>query len=88
MKYYTIVLLNLASILEAIIIKVGIDQGIILYYGTGQCSRLHEIIALVAVKNILLLGGYQIYFWVQRNHNPKRRILLPTSAWDLSLIHI
>ncbi|MEL6152438.1 MAG: hypothetical protein AAFQ78_00215 [Bacteroidota bacterium] len=81
MTYRIILLLNLASLLEAFIIKVLIDNEIIICNLWGIDS-IYDVVALVAVKNILTLGGYQIYFWPQRNYDPKRRILLRPTALD------
>lgn len=81
MTYRIILLLNLASLVEAFVLKVLIDQEIIVC-NLWNVDSLYDVIALVAVKNILILGGYQIYFWPQRNYDPQRRILLRPTAFD------
>eukprot|EP01132_Coremiostelium_polycephalum_P000199 gene199-263_t len=43
-------------------------------------STLYHILALIAVKNMLVLGGYQMYFWPQNNHKvAKKKYLNPTN---------
>ena len=84
MKYRTILLLNVVSLLEAIVISFLIDKGLLICNHIGLDS-IYDVIALVAVKNILTLGGYQIYFWPQRNYDPKKRILLQPTVLDRSI---
>jgi len=84
MKYRTILLLNIVSLLEAIVISFLIDKGLLVCNHIGLDS-IYDVIALVAVKNILTLGGYQIYFWPQRNYDPKKRILLQPTVLDRSI---
>lgn len=43
---------------------------------------IYDVVALVAVKNILTLGVYQMYFWLQRNYDPSKRIILQSTALD------
>ena len=81
MKYHTILLLNLASLLEAAMIKFLIDRELLICNLVGLEST-YDVIALVAVKNILTLGGYQIYFWPQRNHDSQKKIVLQPTAID------
>lgn len=81
MKYRTILLLNFVSLLEALLIFFLIDRDVVVCNLAGL-NNLYDVIALVAVKNILTLGGYQMYFWPQRNHDPSRRILLRPTAID------
>lgn len=81
MKYSTILLLNVVSLLEALVIKLLIDQGIIVCNLTGLNS-IYDVIALVAVKNILTLGSYQMYFWAQRNYDPSKRIVVKPTVID------
>jgi len=84
MKYRTILLLNVVSLLEAMVIKFLIDKGFLVCNLRGLDS-IYDVIALVAVKNILTLGSYQVYFWSQRNYDPKRKILLQPTAIDRSI---
>lgn len=57
-------------------------EGGVLICNLRGVNGLLDMIALVAVKNILTLGGYQMYFWSQRNYDPKKRILLRPTALD------
>mmetsp|Transcript_10491 Transcript_10491/g.24309 ORF Transcript_10491/g.24309 Transcript_10491/m.24309 type:complete len:237 (+) Transcript_10491:2085-2795(+) len=84
MNYRTILLLNAASLLEALVIKFLIDWGFLVCNLVGL-DNIYDVIALVAVKNILTLGAYQIYFWPQRNHDPKKKILLRPTTIDRSI---
>jgi hypothetical protein len=84
MKYRTILLLNLISLLEAVVIKLLIDRGLLICNLVGVNS-IRDVVALVAVKNILTLGGYQIYFWPQKNHDSKKKIILQPTAIDRSI---
>ena len=52
MKYHTILLLNIASLLEAVVIKFLIDRGFLVCHLIG-INSIYDVIALVAVKNIL-----------------------------------
>jgi len=81
MNYKTILLLNLAALAEALILKVLLDHGLVTCNMAGL-NRLYDVVALVAVKNMLVLAGYQMYFWPQNNHNPKKRIYLKITALD------
>ena len=81
-SYRTILLLNIVSVLEALGIKLCIDHHIIVCNVVGGLTSNCAVIAFVAVKNLLTLGGYQLYFWVQRHHDPSRRIMLHSTAFD------
>ena len=81
MKYRTILLLNAVSLLEALVIKLLIDQKMIVCNLMGM-DGIYDVVALVAVKNILTLGVYQMYFWPQRNYDPSKRIILQPTALD------
>lgn len=81
MKYSTILILNLASLIEALIIKILLDREILVCNITGINST-YDVIALIATKNILILGSYQIYFWSQHNHNSRRKVVLQPTALD------
>jgi len=81
MRYHTILLLNVVSLLEALLIKFLIDQKIIVCNLIGLNS-VYDVIALIAVKNILTLGAYQMYFWPQRNYKINRKILLQPTVFD------
>ena len=59
MKYRTILLLNAVSLLEALVIKLLIDQKMIVCNLMGM-DGIYDVVALVAVKNILTLGVYQM----------------------------
>lgn len=59
MKYRTILLLNAVSLLEALVIKLLIDQKMIVCNLVGM-DGIYDVVALVAVKNILTLGVYQM----------------------------
>jgi hypothetical protein len=71
MKYRTILLLNVLSLAEACLIKFLIGKGILVCNLSGM-DTLYGVVGLVAVKNILTLGGYQMYFWPQRNYGPEK----------------
>lgn len=81
MKLRTILLLNGASILEAGVIKFLIDQKVIVCNLKGIDS-FYDVVALIAVKNILILGMYQMYFWAQKNYDSNKKILLQPTAVD------
>jgi len=81
MKYRTILLLNFAALLEAFVIKFLIDQNIVVCNLPGL-HGIRDVIGLVAVKNILTLGGYQMYFWSQNNHGTKKITTLRPTALD------
>lgn len=81
MKYRTILLLNLASLVEAFTLKVLLDSGLVVCNMTGLDS-IYDVIALVAVKNMLVLAGYQVYFWPQGNPDTNKRIYLRPTALD------
>ena len=78
MNYKTILWLHLATVIEGFIIKVLIDHNLVVC-NIEEMHSLYGIITILAIKNILVLGGYQMYFWPQRNHNINRkRYLNPT----------
>ena len=81
MKYRTILLLNVVSLAEAFLIKFLIDQELLVCNLAGM-DTLYGVVGLVAVKNILTLGGYQMYFWPQRNYNPEKKRVLQPNAID------
>jgi membrane-associated phospholipid phosphatase len=81
MSYRTILLLNLASFIEACILKLLIDSGLIVC-NMPTLTSLYHVLALVAVKNMLVIGGYQMYFWPQNNHNPSKKIYLKPTSLD------
>lgn len=81
MKYKTILLLNLASLMEAFILKMLLDTELVVCNMTGL-NRIYDVIALVAAKNMLVLAGYQMYFWPQHNHEPTKKIYLQPTALD------
>lgn len=81
MNYRTILLLNLASFVEAFILKLLIDNGLVVCNMINLHS-LYNVLALVAVKNMLVIGGYQMYFWPQNNHDPSKKIYLKPTALD------
>jgi hypothetical protein len=81
MKYRTILLLNIISLIEAVLIKLAIDHDLIVC-NIQSSTSLYGIISFVAVKNILVLGGYQMYFWPQRNIKHQRRRYLPATLLD------
>lgn len=81
MKYKTILLLNIASVIEAVMIKLAISHNLIICNIEGSTS-LYGIMAIVAVKNIMVLGGYQMYFWPQRNIRHEKRRYLPVTFLD------
>ena len=81
MKYRTILFLNLASLFEAFMVKFLLNEKILVCNLTCLDS-FYEIIALVSVKNILILGAYQMYFWPQKNYEPSKRISLQPTAID------
>lgn len=78
MNYRTILWLNVASLIEALVIKLLIDYNLVICNMEGL-DGLYSIIAMVTVKNMLVLAGYQMYFWPQKNHNlNKKKYLRPT----------
>src|SRR3989338_2618407 len=81
MKYKTILWLNFASLIEAFVFKVLIDYKIVIC-NFGGLHNLYDIIAMVAVKNMLVLGGYQMYFWSQKNHKIDKKKYLSPTAFD------
>ncbi|ACE06096.1 hypothetical protein Aasi_0709 [Candidatus Amoebophilus asiaticus 5a2] len=81
MKYKTILWLNFASLIEAFIIKVLIDYKIVVC-NFGGLHNLYDMIAMVSVKNMLVLGGYQMYFWPQKNHKLHKKIYLVPTLLD------
>lgn len=81
MKYRTILLLNLASLIEAFILKVLLDSRLVICNIAGLDS-IYDVIALVAVKNMLVLAGYQMYFWPQGSHDTNKKIYLRPTALD------
>jgi hypothetical protein len=81
MNYRTILLLNLASFVEACILKLLINSGLVVCNVVGLDS-LYQVLAMVAVKNMLVIAGYQMYFWPQNNHNPSKKIYLKPTALD------
>lgn len=81
MDYRTILLLNLASLGEAFILNILLARGLVVCNMAGLNS-IYDVIALVAVKNMLVLAGYQMYFWPQRNHDSGKKIYLKPTALD------
>ncbi len=81
MKLQIILLLNAVSVLEAWIVNFLIGQGLIVCNLVGIGS-FYDVIALIAVKNLLILGMYQMYFWSQRNYDPGKKVSLRPSAVD------
>ncbi len=79
MNYRTILWLNIASLVESVIFKLLIDYKLVVCNMEGL-DGIYSIIAMVTVKNMLVLGGYQMYFWPQKNHHVhKKKYLTPTS---------
>jgi len=81
MKYKNIILLNWISIIESFFIKIFIDNGLILC-NIKNINNIYDIISIIAIKNIITLGGYQIYFWSQRNFKEKNKINLKPTKID------
>ncbi|MEO1219280.1 MAG: hypothetical protein AAFV97_02165 [Bacteroidota bacterium] len=79
MRYRTILLLHGASLVEVGILKLCLDRAWLVCNMVGIDSTYH-LAALVATKNMLILAGYQMYFWSQKNPGlgPKR-CLQPTA---------
>ncbi|OJW68812.1 MAG: hypothetical protein BGO68_04525 [Candidatus Amoebophilus sp. 36-38] len=84
MNYRTILWLNLASILEAFVVKLLLDYKLVVCNIEGL-TGLYSIIAMISVKNMLILGGYQMYFWSQRNHKLTRKRYLRPTALDKAI---
>ncbi len=82
MPYRILLLLNGAALLEAFILHWGLTKGIITHNLSHQSESIYALVALVAVKNILLLGGYQLYFWTQHNHGARKNKVLRATALD------
>lgn len=79
MNYRTILWLNIASLVESVIFKLLIDYKLVVCNMEGL-NGLYSIIAMVTVKNMLVLAGYQMYFWPQKNHHVhKKKYLTPTA---------
>jgi hypothetical protein len=81
MNYRTILWLNLASLVEAFVIKLLIDYKLVICNMEGLID-LYSIIAMVTVKNMLVLAGYQMYFWAQKNYKMHRKRYLRPSVLD------
>jgi hypothetical protein len=58
-----------------------IDNGLVICNIPGIKS-LYHVLALVACKNILIIGGYQMYFWPQKNHDTSKKIYLRPTPLD------
>ena len=84
MNYRTILWLNIAGLIEALIIKLLIDYKLVICNIEGL-SGLYSIVAMVTVKNMLVLAGYQMYFWPQRNHQLSRKKYLRPTKLDKSI---
>src|SRR5690625_3219308 len=79
MNYRTILWLNLASIAEAFLTKILIDYKLVVCNMTEGLISFYSIMAMITVKNMLVLAGYQMYFWPQKNHKSyRKRYLQPT----------
>ena len=81
MNYRTILLLNLAGLVESLLLTYLVQQGWVACNIEGDHTLLN-ITALVAAKNMLVIGGYQMYFWPQRNHHAHKKIYLNPTAFD------
>ncbi len=78
MSFGILLLINLACLLEAMIAHFLIQKGWIDVTVSGL-NIFIEVLAFVALKNIVILGIYQLYFWPQRNVNEARvRVLKPS----------
>jgi hypothetical protein len=81
MKYRSILYIHLASLGEAIVFKFLIDYELVVCV-MPHLTSFYSIIAMLTVKNMLILGGYQMYFWPQKNHLQHRRKYLKPTALD------
>jgi len=84
MNYRTILWLNIAGLIEAFLIKLLIDYKLVICNMEGL-SGLYSIIAMVTVKNMLVLAGYQMYFWPQKNHQLSRKKYLRPTKLDKAI---
>ena len=82
MKYKNIILLNFISIIESFIIKILINNKIIICNTINNVNNIYDILSIIAVKNIIILGGYQLYFWTQKNSYKKNKINLKLTKID------
>jgi len=81
MNYKNIVLFHFISFAEAFIIKLFINNNIIIC-NFLKLIDIYSILSLIAVKNILFLGGYQIYFWSQKKIFFKKKKVLKLTVVD------
>jgi hypothetical protein len=82
MKYKTILWLNFAGLVEAFLLSFLIQRGLIVCKIEGDQHSILNIIALVTAKNMLVIGGYQLYFWPQHNHHAHKKVYLKPTAFD------
>jgi len=81
MSFFTIIFLCLVSILEGVVIFFLIEKKLVVCNAHGV-SNLIDAISWVAVKNIIITGCYQIYFWPQNNYNPQKLKILKATKLD------